>query len=130
MQYKHREGSDLERRALYHGYEELMKEVHDMTFEIPEATYSFGEDVTLQVGTHCTDGGCASTNWSVCCVQVTMFNKAKQHTVKGSIVCEAVDYTGKVCIPLYLPLDILSPLDCGVLGVERSSEVKSGQESK
>lgn len=59
-----------------------------------------------------------------------MFNKAKQHTVKGSIVCEAVDYTGKVCIILYPSLDTLPSVNCGVLGVERGSEVKSGQESK
>ena len=30
------------------------------------------------------------------CIQVEMTNKARQHLVKGSILCEAVDYTGKV----------------------------------
>ena len=25
-----------------------------------------------------------------------MSNKARQHTVKGTLLCEAVDYTGKV----------------------------------
>ena len=49
LQYKHPEGSDWERRALYNGYEELLKETHDLTFDIPQATYSFGQDVTLQV---------------------------------------------------------------------------------
>lgn len=67
MQYKHREGSDLERSALYHGYEELLKEVHDMTFDIPEATYSFGQDVKLQVGTHCTAGGVPALAGYVVC---------------------------------------------------------------
>ena len=43
------------------------------------------------------------------CVQVEMTNKARQHLVKGSIVCEAIDYTGKVeplecCVSAYLPL--------------------------
>ena len=77
QQYKHPEGSDWERRALYHGYEELLKETHDMTFSIPETSYSFGQDVTLQV---------------------EMSNKARQHVVKGSILCEAVDYTGRVSV--------------------------------
>ena len=49
LQYKHPEGSDWERRALYHGYEELLKETHEVTFSIPQATYSFGQDVTLRV---------------------------------------------------------------------------------
>lgn len=48
-----------------------------MTFTIPEASYSFGQDVTLQV---------------------EMSNKARQHHVKGSILCEAVDYTGRVSV--------------------------------
>lgn len=48
-QYKYPEGDSRERRALYHGHEELLKETHDMTFEIPQATYSFGQDVTFVV---------------------------------------------------------------------------------
>lgn len=52
-----------------------MKESHDMTFTVPETSYSFGQDVTLQV---------------------EMSNKARQHVVKGTILCEAVDYTGSV----------------------------------
>ena len=74
-QYKHTEGTDWERRALYFGYEELIKESHDMTFNIPAATYSFGQDVTLDIA---------------------MTNKARQHVVKGTVLCEAVDYSGKV----------------------------------
>ena len=49
LQYKHPEGSDWERRALYHGYEELLKETHEVTFSIPQAKYSFGQNVTLRV---------------------------------------------------------------------------------
>jgi hypothetical protein len=78
LTYKHPEGSDWERRALYHGYEDLLKETHDVTFTIPDKTYSFGQPVTLEV---------------------EMSNKARQHTVKGTILCEAVDYTGKVWLP-------------------------------
>ena len=48
-QYKYPEGDSRERQALYHGHEELLKESHDMTFEIPQATYSFGQDVTFVV---------------------------------------------------------------------------------
>ena len=76
LQYKHSEGSRMERRALYHGYEELLKQSQDVTFNIPEKKFSFGEDVRFEV---------------------EMTNKAKQHVVKGTILCEAVDYTGKVC---------------------------------
>ena len=76
LQYKYAEGSRMERRALYHGYEDLKKQTHDVTFTIPEKKFSFGEDVTLEV---------------------EMTNKAKQHVVKGTIECEAVTYTGKVC---------------------------------
>ena len=46
-----------------------------MTFSIAPATYSFGQDVMLSIA---------------------MSNKARQHVVKGTVLCEAVDYTGKV----------------------------------
>ena len=65
----------MERRALYHGYDDLLKQSHDVTFTVPEKKFRFGEDVTLDV---------------------EMTNKAKQHVVRGAILCEAVDYTGKV----------------------------------
>lgn len=64
----------MERRALYHGYKELMEEVHDVTFSIPEAEYEFGQDVTLTV---------------------KATNKANQHSIRGTIQCQAVTYTGK-----------------------------------
>ena len=75
LQYKHPEGSRMERRALYHGYDDLLKQSHGVTFTVPEKKFSFGDDVTLGV---------------------EMTNKAKQHVVRGTILCEAVDYTGKV----------------------------------
>ena len=46
-----------------------------MTFTIPPATYNYGQDVTLDIA---------------------MTNKARQHIVKGTVLCEAIDYTGKV----------------------------------
>lgn len=73
-QYKYPEGSGMERRALYHGYEELMKVVHDVVFSIPETEYEFGQDVT---------------------VTVKATNKAAQHIIRGTITCKAVTYTGR-----------------------------------
>ena len=73
-QYKYAEGTDWERRALYHGYKELMEEVHDVQFTIPEVEYDFGQDVTLEV---------------------KVLNKGRQHQIVGSIKCQAVTYTGK-----------------------------------
>lgn len=49
LQYKHPEGSDWERRALYAGYKELMEEVQEVEFEIPEVEYEFGQDINLEV---------------------------------------------------------------------------------
>ena len=73
LQYKYSEGSGMERHALYHGYEELMKVVNDIIFSIPETEYGFGQDVTLTV---------------------KATNKAPQHLIKGTIQCKAVTYTG------------------------------------
>ena len=64
----------MERRALYHGYEELMEEAHDITFVIPEAEYEFGQDVTFTV---------------------KATNRATQHGIRGTIKCVAVSYTGR-----------------------------------
>ncbi len=73
-QYKYPEGSDWERRALYEGYEDLLKVVHSVEFKIPEQSCKFGEDVTFVV-------------------RVT--NKERQHRIKGKIRCIAVSYTGR-----------------------------------
>ena len=75
LQYKYPEGTDWERRALYEGYDKLMKEVHDMEFEVPQAKYAFGEDVVFTV---------------------KATNKAKQLRLRGRILCEAITYTGRV----------------------------------
>ena len=56
-------------------YKELMEEVHDVQFTIPEVEYDFGQDVTLEV---------------------KILNKVRQHQkIVGSIKCQAVTYTEK-----------------------------------
>ena len=74
QQYKYAEGSDWERRALYSGYEELMKEQHNVDFEIPEVKYEFGQDVKFEV---------------------RATNRRKIQRIRGQILCEAVTYTGR-----------------------------------
>lgn len=65
-----------------------MTETQDLEFSIPETEYEFGQDVTFVV---------------------TVSNKARQHRVRGRIVCQAVTYNGKlvtmyvVHVRLYLP---------------------------
>lgn len=49
LQYKHPEGSDWERRALYAGYKELMDEVQEVEFAIPEVEYEFGQAINFEV---------------------------------------------------------------------------------
>ncbi len=73
-QYKYAEGSDWERRALYEGYEELLKEVHDIVFDIPDQNFEFGDDITFVV---------------------KATNKKRQHRIKGKIRCLAASYTGR-----------------------------------
>ena len=51
-----------------------MKETHDVTFEVPEATYDFGQNVTFEV---------------------KATNKGRQHRIKGKIRCVATAYTGR-----------------------------------
>ena len=78
-QYKYPEGSDWERRALYEGYDELMKETRDVQFEVPEVTFDFGQNVTFVV---------------------KATNKGRQHRIKGRIHCQATSYTGRYYFPL------------------------------
>lgn len=77
MQYKYPERSKEEREALYHGYKELLEQTQDMTFEIPETTYEFGQNVKFEV---------------------KMTNKAKQHRIRGWVLCEAITYTGRYTV--------------------------------
>ena len=74
QQYKYAEGSDWERRALYSGYDELMKKQHEVDFEIPEVQYKFGQDVKFEV---------------------RATNRGKIHRIRGQILCEAITYTGR-----------------------------------
>lgn len=74
VQYKYPEGSDWERRALYHGYEELKNEIYDVDFQIPAVKHNLGENVHLQV---------------------IVKNRGKLQRVRGSIHCKAITYNGR-----------------------------------
>ena len=67
----------MERKALYHGYKQLLKEEEQVEFTVPEVEREFGRDVEFHVcvkGKSTTEGGVA--------------------LIKGSITCAAVSYTG------------------------------------
>ena len=67
----------MERKALYHGYKELLKEEEEVEFSIPVVEQSeFGKDINFLVKAR---------------------NKTDHSSaVRGSITCTAVAYTGRV----------------------------------
>ena len=60
-----------------------------------------------------------------------MTNKARQHTVKGTILCEAIDYSGKVSLEFAVfTYPYVVEYCCLSAGLERSGKNEGGQENQ